>query len=383
MDQLDELFEKYRNHTCTPEELEALLDYFANGQNEDRLKILIEAAFNREVEIDAVLKAETNEVYAALRKKIQTEEPVHKRVWSPGRWAVAASILFLASVGGYWWLHSAQPAQLVAAKQDVAPFSKQAILKTGHGKALLLDSNQKGTLAKYANTNIQKSGNEQIAYTNNNEATAAIVFDTLQVPAGGKPYHLKLADGSQVMVNVASALRFPENFRKNNNEVELIAGEAYFSIIHNAASPLIIKAKGQTIEDIGTEFNVNTYNDEPDSRTTLVDGAVKVNKKDLVPGEQAIITANGLTIAKANIAQTIAWVKGDFIFKGENIRQVMRELARWYDIEVKYEGQPSNVGYYLNIARSKKISEVLNALERTKNVHFKIEGRRVTVLSKK
>lgn len=297
------------------------------------------------------------------------------------RYASAAAVMAGLSFGGYLLLHKKPTPQL--ANNDVSPFSKQAILKTGHGKTMILDSNAKGTIAQYTNTHIQKTGNQSIAYNNSTASDTKVIFDTLQVPAGGKPYHLQLADGSNVIVNVASALRFPENFRKNDNEVELISGEAYFSIVHNSLSPLLIKARNQVIEDVGTEFNVNTYADETDSRTTLVAGAIKVNAKAILPGQQAIITADNLIIAKANIQQVVAWKDGYFRFNGEHIQAVMRELARWYNVEVVYEGKVTDVGFYLRITRSRNISEVLKVLERTNSVHFKIEGRRVTVLSKK
>lgn len=375
------LYRRFLQGECTQEELAALFRYFGTA-NEDALRRLIENELSASEDVAAT--AEEGRKLATLKELIDAriQSPDNGRfyrLWP--RIAAAASVLLVIGAGMYFLTRKPE-LPVALAGNDIKPFTNQAILKTGHGKTLLLDSNAKGTLAQYANTQIQKTAGDRIAYTNN-VVEDKVVFDTLQVPAGGKPYHLKLADGSQVIVNVASALRFPENFRKNNNEVELIAGEAYFNIVHNAASPLTIKAKGQVIEDIGTEFNVNIYNEEPDSRTTLVEGKIRVNKKDLVPGEQAILNANNLTIAKADIGTTIGWIKGDFVFNGEKIQQVMRELARWYNIEVKYEGKPTDVGFYLKIARSKNISEVLNALERTKNVHFKIEGRRVTVLSKK
>lgn len=318
--------------------------------------------------------------WARFEKATETDNIVPLRPSRFTRYASAAAVIAGLTLGGYFLLHKKPTPQL--ANNDVAPFSKQAILKTGHGKTLQLDSTHKGLLAQYANTNIN-TANNAVSYTNNKTTETVTVFDTLQVPAGGKPYHLQLADGSAITVNVASALRFPENFRKGNNEVELITGEAYFNIIHKMDAMLTIKAKEQTIADYGTEFNVNTYNDEPDSRTTLVEGSVKVNTQLLTPGEQAIITGGGLTVAKANIREVTAWLKGYFRFNGENIQTVMRELARWYNIEVKYEGQPSKEGYYLKISRSMKISEVLRVLERTNSVHFKIEGRRVTVYGKK
>lgn len=363
---------KYLEHRATPEEEQFLYTYYRlfladadvlallEDQEKEKLKLAIKAGIDQSID--------------------QTATTPVRRFWP--RIAAAASILLVLGTGAYFLLHHKQPVQV--AVNDVAPYSQQAVLKTGHGITLKLDSTHKGLLAQYANTNIRQSNSDQVAYTNSAAADEKVVFDTLQVPAGGKPYHLTLADGSQIVVNVASAVRFPENFRKNNNEVQLIEGEAYFAIIHNQNAPLTIKAKDQLIEDIGTEFNVNTYDDEPDRRTTLIAGAVKVNARKLVPGEQAIVVGKDLTIATADLEKVTGWLKGDFVFNGDRVQEVMQQLARWYNIDVHYQGKIPNVGFFLKISRSKNISEVLNALERSTNkVHFKLEGRRITVSAKK
>jgi transmembrane sensor len=383
------LLNQYYTRQASPEELEEFYTLVDSGQYDDAIREFMDNAYDRET---TAPQAEGTEDYyppgtefRMLRKVFQPENdqaaPAVKirPLWP--RIAAAASILLCLSVGAYFLLHKKPAVPLT--NNDVAPFSKQAILKTGHGKTLVLDSNAKGTLAQYANTHIQKTGSEQIAYTNTSQKTEQVVYDTLQVPAGGKPYHLKFTDGTSIIVNVASALRFPENFEGNKREAELISGEAYFTIIHNSKSPFTLKAKGQLIEDIGTEFNVNTYSDEPESRTTLVAGAIKVNAKALVPGQQAIITEGSMVLAKANIMQAVAWKDGYFRFNGEHIQAVMRELARWYNIEVVYQGKQTDAGFFVRITRSRNISEVLKVLERTNSVHFKIEGRRVIVYGKK
>lgn len=379
-DRIAYLYQRYLGDQLTAAEKEEFDHIILAGEDLARLHELIDSDWEQLTPEDLLtLDEERKEaVFHAITDEPQQQQKSHRKWY---RIAAAASLFIGIGVAAYFILHQEPKPQVAQNKQDVAPFSKLAILKTGHGKTIILDSTQKGALAQYANAQIQKTG-DQIAYTNNSE-TARPIFDTLQVPAGGKPYHLKLADGSAVIVNVASTLRYPENFRKGQSGIELISGEAYFTIVHNTASPVTIKANGQTIEDIGTEFNVNIYSDEPDSRTTLVEGALSVNHKKLNPGQQAIIIGNNLTIAAANIMQVTAWKEGYFRFNGEKIQAVMRELARWYNIEVKYEGKIADVGYYVKISRSKNISEVLKALERTNSVHFKIEGRRVTVLSKK
>jgi len=369
-EQFLEILKKYQDGNATAEEVEFLRTYYNLFELEPEVLNRLKPTEKAEIK---------NRIENRLIEQIADLEPVNKRTGY--RWIAAASILFILSIGGYWLFHKTPQVQL--AQNDVAPFSKQAILKTGHGKTLRLDSTRKGLLAQYANTNINTTG-EAVTYTNSNTAETEAIFDTLQVPAGGKPYHLKLADGSQVVVNVASTLRFPENFRSKNNNIQLLNGEAYFIIRHNAGAPLTIKARDQFIEDIGTEFNVNTYNDEADSRTTLVTGAIKVNAKALIPGQQAIVIGSKLTVSQADIELVTGWVKGDFVFNGEQVPEVMRQLARWYNIEVHYQGNVPKVGFFLKISRSKNISEVLEALERSTNkVHFKIEGRRITVSAKK
>ena len=371
-EQFLEILKKYQDGKATAEEVEFLRTYYN--------------LFGLEPEVlNSLNPTEKAEIKDRIENRLMDQiaglAPVNKRTGH--RWIAAASILLFLSAGGYFILHrpsKQQPVFLV--KQDIAPFSQNALLKTGHGKTITLNSNYQGQLAQYSNTHIGQTTGEQITYSNN-ETGEKVIYDTLQVPAGGRPYHLKLADGSLIIVNVASALRFPENFRKSNSALELISGEAYFQIVHNASVPLTVKAKGQLIEDIGTEFNVSTYTDEPDSRTTLIAGAVKVNSKSLVPGQQAIITENNLVLAAANIQQTIAWKEGYFRFNGERIQAVMRELARWYNIQVIYEGKITEAGFFVRITRSRNISEVLKVLERTNSVHFKIEGRRLTVYEKK
>jgi len=387
-DHFRQLLDKYANRQASPEELEELFALIKDsGNDKTLLRLLVNALEDTNpITSDENLwdKQFDQLLDEAKRRETDEEKPGRHIGWR--RLAIAASILLMVSAGGYFILHRQSAQQSIdLVKQDIAPFSEKAILKTGHGKRIILDSTKTGLLAQNGNTHINKTAGEQIdySYDKGSSATDQAIFDTLQVPAGGKPYHLKLADGSAIIVNVASMLRYPENFRSSASEVELVAGEAYFSIVHNVKAPLIVKAKGQTIEDLGTEFNVNTYDDEPDRRTTLIEGAVKVNKRALVPGQQAIMIGNTLTIAKADVEQTTAWKNGYFRFNGEQIQTVMRELARWYNIEVKYEGKISKEGYYVKISRSKNISEVLKVLERTNSVHFKIEGRRVTVLSKK
>jgi transmembrane sensor len=167
--------------------------------------------------------------------------------------------------------------------------------------------------------------------------------------------------------------------------VVTITGEAYFEVSHDANRPFRVISNGQTVEVLGTHFNVNTYTDEPNTRTTLLEGSVKVSAANgasvIKPGQQAVLSDAGLAVNAANTEETVAWKNGYFRFNGENIQSIMRKLSRWYDIDVAFDGPVSDDEFSGTISRSKNISEVLKALQYSKTVHFKIEGRRVTVLN--
>ncbi len=184
-----------------------------------------------------------------------------------------------------------------------------------------------------------------------------------------------MPDGSKVWLNAQSSITFPTAFNGKERIVK-ITGEALFEVSHNAKQPFKVQTQKQTIEDIGTIFNVNAYADEPTTKTTLIAGKVKVNDMLLTPGQQT----DGSHIKTVNTKRYTAWKSGDFYFEDDSIQTVMRQLSRWYNIEITYEGNITKDGFNAQISRSKNISAILHILENTKGVHFKIEGRRVTVI---
>ncbi|SMC57274.1 FecR family protein [Pedobacter nyackensis] len=233
-------------------------------------------------------------------------------------------------------------------------------------------------------TMIRKIDGQQLVYSAS-ENTTAPLYDTIEVPAGGRPQALILSDGSKIVLNTATTLRFPENLHNNKgNEIELISGEIYCDIIHNPKSTLRVITPTQITEEIGTVFNISAYADEPITQTTLLEGSIKVSSgttsKVLLPSEKAVTFNKKMSIQKADIEEVIAWKNGYFRFNGEDLPAIMRQLSRWYNIEVAYTGRITNNGFYGKISRSKNISEVLAMLEKTKTVHFKMQGRRITVI---
>lgn len=366
-----ELLERYQRGACTPEEKARVDEWFAaHGMGETRFE---QMNADEQENWTAALFAD---IQQANQPKAKT---VYRKLYP---YLAAASVITIVGSGILFFKLKPSPQQV----RDVAPYTAKVLLKTGHGKTILLDPAAKGQIARQGNITVNKTAEGQIAYSATSE-TAEMVYDTIQVPAGGRPYEVKLSDGSKITLNAATTLRYPESFAASKRElVELISGEIYGVIVHNAKAPLQIKAPGQLITDIGTEFNISAYPDEADARTTLVEGAINVTAgsttKILKPGLQTILTADKFTVAPADIEQVTAWKNGDFSFKGEHIDAIMRQLARWYNIEVRYEGKMTTEVFYGQITRKKNISEVLRMLEKTQKIHFKVEGRRVTVLSK-
>jgi len=357
-DQARDLLTRYREGRLSPEE-----------------KRLLDSWYNRQAEAgDAQLSdAEMDETIRSLAASLPLEAAKVKRLWP--RIAAAASVLVACSLGLYYGLHQQpkpQTAQLV--KNDITPGHNQATLTLANGKKIVLTKGLNGILATQGKTTIQ-AGNNDIAY-NNTQTADQLVYNTLSTARGEQsPYPLVLADGTKVWLNAQSSITFPTIFNGKERMVKL-TGEAYFEVKHNAAQPFKVQTANQTIEDIGTSFDVNAYGDEQATTTTLVEGSVKVGSVILKPGQQF----NGAKVTAVSTAQYTAWKNGDFDFRGDRIESVMRQLARWYNIEVIYQQDLKDKVVYAQISRSKNISSVLNLLEATKGIHFKVEGRRVTVI---
>ncbi len=333
-----------------------------------------------------------DKIYRGLSNRIQgADKPAQQKI-SPVRWlAVAASILLCISFSLYWLFIKQSPQQYAQNKvEHIRPGGSKAILHLPNGKKIILTNAQNGLLARQSNTAINKTANGEVVYTTpkKERPLAAMAYDTLTIPVSGT-YHLTLSDGSKVWLNAATSIRYPENFMGKQRKVELLYGEAYFEVIHNAKMPFQVVSGGQTIEDIGTQFNINAYENESDIKTTLLEGSIKVSEHNesavLIPGQQSKVK-NGtlrskiIIVSAANTEEAVAWKNGYFRFNNEKIESIMRQLSRWYNINVSYEGKITNEGFYGRISRYKNISDVLKMLEDTRSVHFKIEGRRITVV---
>jgi transmembrane sensor len=359
------ILEKVQSGNYSPED-EAIAKYWLH-----QLKLDEQNDFT-ESDLDDV----SEEMWLNITEKQQTSKV--KRIWP--RIAAAASILVILSAGVYFALRRSQQTEQFALTQDIPPGHNVATLTLANGQKIILNKGLKGQLATQGTTVIQADDNN-ISY-NAGAKSNQISYNTLTTARGEQsPYPLILADGTKVWLNAASSITFPTAFPGKERIVK-ITGEAYFEVVHNDKHPFKVESAGQVTEDIGTHFNIMSYTDEPNAKVTLAEGAVRVNGQLLQPGEQTINTNGNIKVAKINVGFELAWKDGYFRFTGASITTVMRELARWYNIDVVYEGKVTDEVFYGRVARKRNISEVLRILERSNKVNFKIEGRRVTVLSK-
>ena len=310
-----------------------------------------------------------------INEHIDTREPIKslRPLWT--RFVAAASILFFISVGTYYFIYKQEFGQNSNYKNDVAPGHGQATLTLANGQKILLTKGLNRKLAQGA-TAIQI--NNGVTYTTNvtTKTKGIISYNTLSTAVGEQsPYPLILPDGSKVWLNARSSITFPTAFNEKERTVK-ITGEALFEVAHDARHPFKVKTEKQIIEDIGTTFDVNAYTDEPATETTLIEGIIKVNNQLLKPGQQS----DGSHIKTVNTKRYSAWRSGDFYFENDNIQTVMRELSRWYNVNIYYDSTMPTDDFNARISRSKNISAVLQIFENTKGVKFKIEGRRVTVI---
>ncbi|MDB5158788.1 MAG: anti-FecI sigma factor, FecR [Mucilaginibacter sp.] len=377
---IHELAEKWATGRITAEEQAWLEKWYAEFNEEE-----ITLTNSRHQDSGALKKAMLDQINAGIEK----EGGPTRTLWRWRNLAAAASILFFLSAGSYFLFHKAPPQQQTAQnqKQDIAPGQKQVTLTLANGQKLNVNNKLKGKLAQQGNMMVQVNNGNALTYTALavNQNLSEVAYNTLSTARGQEsPFPLVLADGTQVWLNAASSITYPTSFNGKDRVVK-ITGEVYIKVAHNAARPFKVLVRGQTIDDIGTTFNINAYDDEPVIKTTLIDGSVKISNTTgsaiLKPGQQAIIQPDNqnIKVKDADIEEAIAWKNDYFIFNHEKIQSIMRKISRWYDVEVVYEDGISTDWVGGSESRSKNVSEVLRKIELTGQFHFKIEGKKIIV----
>lgn len=370
------LYEKHLAGKATPEEENSLLLYRDDFE-------LSDGEYSRE-------KNTYRRVGRRILKRLD-EQTGHRQVvylrksfwWSA---AAAITVFITAALLFKGPVTTDRPRQL-ALRHDVGPGSNKATLTLASGKVIVLNDSLNGTVInKQGHITIknQKGGIVEYMAATGVSDKDDIRMNTISTQRGGQ-YQLVLPDGTKVWLNAVSSLKFPTEFKGKYRSVEL-TGEAYFEVTKNKNMPFKVKFNHEEIEVLGTHFDIKSYDDEDETKATLLEGSIKISRDNvqriLLPGQQAVTAKGspGIKVSNADIAEAVAWKNGYFIFHDENIRDIMRTAARWYDVDVVYQGKLDDKQYGGRISKYKNISELLKNLELTGTIHFNIEGRRVTVL---
>lgn len=380
-----EILERYNSGKATREEVQYLEAYynlfeinddFLNDDNEKSIKETIKLSVDHAIN-----------VYEGIAKGAGTNAGIFKMSFL--RYAAAAMALIMLSIGTYFILRNGNDtSQQLAVHHELSPGTNKAILTLANGKKIVLDKSANGEIAKQPGISIANTPDGQIVYTviptNDNPANGMdISSNTISTPKGGQ-YQVVLSDGTRVWLNSASSISYPTIFSKEERLVEL-NGEAYFEVAKNKKVPFRVKNRTQIIEVLGTHFNVNSYTDEPVMRTTLLEGSVKISTGNdqaiLVPGQQARVNKSGTDVSvesNINTDKVVAWKNGVFSFENDDLKSVMRQITRWYDVNVVYSGPLPNEKFFGEISRNSNLSEVFKILE-LNNVHFDVVGKTIKV----
>jgi len=367
------LLNKYLNGTATNQEQRTLINYYDALQGKESRWNTQEMGREEEVR-DSLLNK--------INKSIDFEE---KRLKSKNmQWlAIAASLFVIVGLGSYFLMdiYKNPMAKPKAEQVRIKPGGNKAILMLANGKQIVLNDAKNGEIAREANIIITKTEDGKLIY-NEIESQAPttddqFIYNTIKTPRGGQ-YQVSLPDGTKVWLNAESSLSYPAKFGNEERRVEL-KGEGYFEVAKDKTKPFIVSTENQKIEVLGTHFNVNAYDDEPSIKTTLLEGSVKVNNKFLKPGQQSILTAQSFTIVNVDVEEAIAWKNGVFLFNNENIKSALQKLARWYDVEVSYDGNFNDISFGGSFSRFSDLNETIKILESTDKLKCKIVGRRIYI----
>ena len=407
------LLEKCRQGNCTAEELLLIDKWYDSLGPSTRLDKEKAADFLQQLEDGgAGFEARMYEdflAHLAEQKSPSTENSErHKPASNQTKFKwfkISASVIVL--LGLSWWAiqfsaksrsgnptvrlaDTIQPVNLIG-----SPGQNRAILTLAGGKTIILDTLQNGLIATQGGINlVNKAGTLNFSAQNQSGAAATpLSGQNMLQTAPGEQYKLILPDGSKVWLNAASRLEFPASFAGLKTRTVKLEGEAYFEVVHDSQQPFMVQTTRQTIEDIGTAFNVSAYRDDPFTKTTLLEGAVQVSSpanrqaasKTLTPGQQASLSntdqAGGIQVAQVSTQSVIAWKNGYFQFDGEDIYAIMRRVSRWYKVQVVYDAPLPESSMEGSMSRFENVSKVLNIIEKTGLFKFKMEGSTVHVSS--
>lgn len=383
-----------------------LMQYLNDRATEDERMQLFEALQRNEIDWESMLvqlglqqehaPAYKESDFTAMIEQIMQNRPAKRKVHIIRWWMAAAVLVFV--VVGLWFVvdrSKGKPAEttLSAVVYDVMPGTQGAVLTLADGRQIVIDSTGNGNITREGNMIVRRVGDLLVYETNGQPTgTSALTYNVLSTPKG-RQFQLVLPDGSRVWLNAASSIKYPVEFAANERRVE-ITGEAYFEVTHNVHKPFKVTISPTSeVEVLGTRFNVNAYHDEGAIKTTLLEGKVKVvngqssmvngNPRSLIlkPGEQAIASStSSFTIDHLpDLDAVVAWKNGIFNFQDASVQQVMRQLARWYDIDIQYENGIPAIEFGGKMGRDLSLMNVLGFLEKS-GLHCRLEGNRKLIV---
>lgn len=384
------LYPKLINRTISDKELSWLLQYFeTNNLNDIYIMIRAELAISDEELLQQPSEEEVARevrLYNYLENEIaKAALPIRKiSLWPRIAIAVAvATVIFGAGFFYYSQKSNIARDNQASLKDDVAPGKPGATLTLANGKKIKLTDAADGELTREAGVVITKSANGQLVYEIKNSSVEANQINTLST-SKGETYQVHLPDGSLVWLNASSSLTYFPHLNERGKRRVRLEGEAYFEIAKDRLHPFVVQTRGQEVEVLGTEFNVNAYSDESLTKTTLAEGSIRLTAfgKDVVlkPNQEAISGNGTVSIKEVNSELASAWKSDFFLFDSENLESIMSQISRWYDVDIVFT-DPSlkNKTFTGTVSRYENISQVFKMLEKSEVARFKIEGRKITV----
>lgn len=376
------LLSKYLDNKATPEEITFIEKYYQHFEDNAELT-------------DALPEGETDQIQSRILDNLKKEmfRSSKKTAFIRFRWITRAAAIFIFLVSGIIYFqvnnNQEQPASAVKSKQpaphDILPGTHKAIITLGDGSTVLLDDSATGIIAKQGNTQVVKRSSGEIVYKSSKNSDKPYI-NTMTTPRGGR-YQLTLSDGTKVWMNSASSITYPASFTEPERRVK-ITGEVYFEVSKKDKQPFHVVINDETeILVLGTHFNVNTYADNEAIAATLLEGSVRIIKGSeaqiLKPGQQAELKNNTISIRSGvDTNQVMAWKNGYFSFNNTGLEIIMKQLARWYDVNIIYNGKTPQMKFWGGIRMNSTLSQVLQILEESR-VKFRVEDKNIIVLSDK
>ncbi|ACU02529.1 FecR family protein [Pedobacter heparinus] len=379
-EQFEKLLNKYIDKSCSLEELKELFSYMELPEYEERLKIIMDENYTSLVPGTAAEQVDWEEMFATITG---TSTPKKVRPLWAVMIPVAAAVLLILSVGILIWGNQGQVkdssgAPAAKLKKDIAPGGNRAVLKLADGTEIVLDGHATGVLANEGKTKISKTKDGMLLYdaSGTDGTESSVNINTLSTPSGGQ-YMLILPDRTRVWLNAESAISYPSVFSGTERTVTL-TGEAYFEVTKDKQHPFKVKTGAAEIKVLGTHFNIMSYADEGQTQISLAEGSVRVElgkaAQILFPGQQALIKPGTTHIAlkQVDIDEVTDWKNGLFQFDNTPIEQVMRQIKRWYNVDIVYEGIKPDLYITGMVSRSNNVSKILELIAETGGVNFEI-----------